>query len=197
MSQELVIQEGKETRQIYPYTNLEWKNHVDRFKVLIPKEIIDITMGTSICVECGQVYSGYQQRCTRLRWGYKTSSYSHVEFGNKIKGQELGSGFTARTVYESKQYPCDHYTSWNLRKEWDKQFELFSTLDYLINALPIDFKPDGFNLTLDQQEKIALYQQITVLQAENQMIKTALKEVVNRLNAGGSGLLGGINLFNF
>ena len=51
------------------------------------------------------------------------------------------------------------------------------------------------NLELDTNdaEKYKLIQQIEMLSIENNMIKSALKEIANRLNAGGQGLLGGFN----
>jgi len=186
---ELTLVCSGQTVNIYPYNSTYWQNHVDRFGFSVPKNIVDRTMGKSVCDKCKQVYSGNQPRCTRLRWGYKTRSWqSSPDFGYYMVGEYNRHG---DKVCESREYECDGYLSWDLSETFSKQQQLFSTLDYLVNALPTEYKPEGFNLTLDQREKIALFQRIDFLTHENNMVKQALREVINRLNQGGQGLLGG------
>ena len=95
---------------VYPYKNLNWLNYVERFKFKIPETIVTRADGHSICSNCKQLYVGHQDRCVRLRYGYKAGWHNNIHMGHKIVGESVSS---YETVKESGLYPCNHYCTWD------------------------------------------------------------------------------------
>lgn len=178
-----------DTFQMYPFKDLSWQSQVERFGAEIPEKIIDRSMGLSKCTLCKQVYSGYQAKCVKLRWGYRGSNgWSRTQFGHKFKGEWIDT--YDKEVGESQEYECEGRTEWNLSGEFSNQYYLFSMFDHFTRALDDTSTYGGFNLTRDQKEKLALHMQIDLLRMENHQMKQAITEIVNRLNQGGAALAG-------
>lgn len=178
---------------IYPYSNLNWMHYATRFKFTVPETIVTKADGKSVCNECQQVYTGYQYQCTRPRYGYIVSAYgSKVTFGHKMVGEYAGYR-DDEMVRKSGLFPCESYCAWDQSNEFYKQSSAFSELNTVIEKMCGAYPLSHVTLDENDAEKWALVQKMEMLTLENNMIKTALKEVVNRLNTGGAGLMGHIN----
>jgi len=192
MSTELVLYEAPDSSlNIYPYPNLNWLAYAERFKFKVPETIITKADGKSVCIQCNQMYSGYQEKCVRPRYGYEFG-WSAIHFGHKMVGEYSGYR-NDEPVKKSGLYPCNGYCNWNKSDEFYKQTSAFNELNMVIEKMCGVYTLS--NLTLDENdaEKWALVQKMDMLKMENDMIRNALKEVVNRLNQGGAGLMGHIN----
>jgi hypothetical protein len=174
---------------IYPYTNLHWVNYVDRFKFKVPEIFITKAEGISICNSCKQVYVGYQERCIKLRYMYKIGWGDHYQKGHMLIGETDGYS----TVRESGLFPCNEYCKWDKADGFYKQQNAFNEFEHVISKICNFYVSTNLEMDVNDAEKWNLIMQIDNLMYENNNIKLALKEIVNRLNAGGAGLMGGIN----
>lgn len=176
---------------IYPYPNLHWLQYADRFKFKIPETIVTKADGQSVCSNCKQLYVGYQDKCIRPRYGYETGWNNYVTIGNRMVGEEAG-GYNGK-VNKSGLYPCGHYCTWTHSNEFNKQQSAFNELSFVIEKMCGTYVHSYLTMDTNDAEKWALIQKMDMLGMENNQLRTALKEVVNRLNTGGAGLLGHIN----
>lgn len=192
MSSEVALYGAPDSKlNIYPYPNLNWLAYVERFKFKVPDTIITKADGKSVCDNCKQLYVGYQEKCARPRYGYETGWNNHVTIGNKMVGEET-SGYGG-TVHKSGLYPCGYYCTWDQISEFNKQKNAFNELNTVIEKMCGTYFLSHVTLDENDAEKWALVQKMDMLILENESIKNALKEVVNRLNQGGAGLMGHVN----
>lgn len=178
---------------IYPYDNLNWLNYVERFKFKVPDIIVTTADGESICRDCNQKYAGRQDRCVRSRYGYHFSSYNRatIHFGHKLVGED-GGKYDGKVV-QSGLFPCNDYCTWNKSDEFYEQNRIFSEFKLVIDKMCSTYVSGNLEMNQNDAEKWNLIQQIDLLKMENERLIHAIKEIANRLNAGGSGLLGQLN----
>ena len=193
MNEPMIIPYQDGIQSLYPYRDLEWQKHIDRFGVVLPEPIVDLSMGTSKCRGCGQVYAGYQRYCERLRWGYRTKNGYGISFASDKFVGEYTSSYYCTQVIEVGEYPCQSWCEWSLQIEFDRQITIFDTIQSLVDAFHTHTKHPNISLSQDYIEKLALYEKIQSLEHQNQQLICAVKEIVDRMNQSGACLMG-INL---
>jgi len=191
-NKKLIDYGDRELNNLLPYYVGEKQNilkALNTFGARLPEKIVDLSMGKSVCSECGAVYVGKQEACTQivdkhtLGWSTKKHGY------NPLKESKADSWGSIQPIKNFRE-ECRAHCRWDLYEEFTYQKSYFDFLlaaynNYsLTTAFAKMFSTDqGFNLA-----------QLSVLGTEIQMINLNRnqqddfnRQVVEKMsNAGGS-----------
>lgn len=192
------VSKDYQSTQMYPYYSLGWVEGLQRFNGKVPFEIVSKADGTSHCIECKQLYSGFQAKCVRPTWKYKTTGYTHY----KVKGCLTIGQYTGRgeLVNWSEEDDCDGYCTWSHEVDFTEQQRFFNFCERLIHLdserVMLDTElsmnvPDAFSET-DRLKMIALFaqQRLATIEQTLKNHDSMLQEIAGRIQGAGASLGG-------
>ena len=159
---------------VMPYSTLNWQLTASKYGIEIP-EIVDKTMGKSVCRQCKATYAGNQPACTAEVWFHKRG-YSEVygydgSYSSNIKKE------------------CGYHLEWDLNQDFSLQHEFFSLLNK-ISSLP-DIKHDpiykfsqSFPPGVADHLRLRLLEKDLVEAVSN--IQSALSQIASKMNNAGA-----------
>lgn len=167
---------------IYPYGGgSDFKEIIAKYGIALP-DLVDMSMGRSVCKSCGAVYQGTQVTCTRMVEKHRISYY------NSRHGYSWERGVTNMVD------TCEGYLDWNLRQQFDEQKSLFELISMIKNIGGqtndlFDKHADKFPEGVAANLKIRyMANRIDHLEFSHQQIIGAIKQIAEKMNAAGNAL---------
>lgn len=184
----------------YPYSNEYWKEAVEKFSISLPKTILTLADGITVCDACGAKYAGKQFVCTNLIWFFKyKSSYHEIEkrghafIGNKHREDDYYK--REYEVTQTGQKQCNSTSLiWDLQGNFSFQESFFAMLSRLSSienkdnsdlARFQDFIPHS---KYDMIDMNIMRNRVRELERQNVQMVEIIKQIATRMSQAGSAL---------
>lgn len=161
-----------------PYTTLNWTDIVSKYGIQLP-EIVDMTLGKSICHECKAVYVGYQPTCSREVPYHRMKGVWH---------DQRGHHHAAERNFEKQ---CTGWLIWDLQSAFNTQVQFFSLLERIrllpeVQENPLDKFKDSFPAGVSEVlNSRLLVQDVNNIKMELYQVKEAIKTIASKMNQAG------------
>lgn len=174
---------------LYPYSH-DYNNTLQQYGVTVPFEIIDRSMGVSTCQKCKQTYAGYQDKCVKENYYYKSSWNSRFLTKKEALKNNLRS-YSSSEVTEGYE-KCEAWCTWSLNGEFSEQKRFFSMIE-MISELPdekqlfsiLQYKDQFPPGVAERLIYIRVAQDVENMKMELASHRVAITEIVDRIQSAG------------